>query len=164
MTTGDAFREGAITYLREGLERIGACLERLSPDEVWRDPNAHLVSIGNLILHLRGNVTQYIVGGVGGESVQRVRDEEFSAKPGLGIDELRDGIAATVEQAIAIIARTSDDDLPRPVTIQGFPHTTLSAILHVVEHFSYHTGQITLATKLMKDVDMGYYAGIDLNK
>ncbi|MCB0713164.1 MAG: DUF1572 family protein [Ignavibacteriae bacterium] len=153
----------AVHHLYEGVERISTCFSQLSEEDIWRNHNANLVSIGNLVLHLQGNVSQYIIQGLGGEEYHRHRDGEFSEKPGLSREELLERITGTIDQAAGVIEGLDEAALLRAITIQGFEHTGLSALIHVVEHFSYHVGQITFATKYLKDVDLGYYAGLDLN-
>lgn len=152
-----------IEHLREGVERIGKCLEQLPPEQIWHDHNTNLAPVGNLILHLQGNVSQYIIAGLGGEAYTRRRDEEFTAKPGFDAAELMRRITATTEHACGIIDRLSREDLEREYTIQGFRKTGVGAVVHVTEHFSYHTGQITFAVKFLRNIDLGYYAGMDLN-
>lgn len=156
--------DSAAEHLNEGVRRIALCLNQLSHEEVWHDHNGNLASVGNLILHLRGNVSQYILRGIGGEAIERHRDEEFGSKPDLSSDELLGAITETVEKATAVITEMSDDDLERRILIQGFDHTGASIVVHVVEHFSYHVGQITFAVKMLRDVDLGYYAGQNLNR
>lgn len=156
--------DASIEHLREGVDRIGRCLARLTPDLIWHDHNANLVSVGNLILHLQGNVSQYIIKGIGREEYERHRDAEFTAKPGLDADELLERIAGTVDRACGIIGRLTEEELTRTYPIQGFEKTGVAALVHVVEHLSYHVGQITFAVKYLRDVDLGYYAGLNLNE
>lgn len=155
--------DSSVEHLREGLERIGKCLALLSPDKIWHDHNRNLVSVGNLILHLQGNVSQYIINGLGGEPYTRHRDAEFTAKPNLSAAELLERISGTVERACGIIGQLQEEELTREYSIQGFQKNGVDALVHVVEHFSYHVGQITFAVKFLRDIDVGYYAGQDLN-
>ena len=150
-------------HLLEGVERISRCLAQITHQELWHDHNTTLVSIGNLILHLQGNVSQYIIKGLGNRDYQRHRDNEFSDKPDYTAQELIDRITETVQQTVEILSGMKEQDLERRITIQGFQHTGTSIVLHVVEHFSYHVGQISFAVKFMKNTDLGYYAGHDLN-
>ena len=153
----------AAHHLYQGVERIRTCLSRLSDEEIWQDHNSNLVSIGNLILHLQGNVSQYIIQSIGREDYQRHRSEEFSEKPDLSGEQLLATLTDTVDRAAEVIEQLKEEDLLRSFRVQGFEHTGLSGLIHVVEHFSYHVGQITFATKYLKDVDLGYYAGVDLD-
>jgi uncharacterized damage-inducible protein DinB len=146
------------------LPRIEKCLNELSDEEIWQKPNSSSNSIGNLILHLCGNITQYIISGLGGKTDERNRDSEFSAEGGISKNELREKIKSTVTDAVHVMKNISEDDLLHVKSLQGFDVSGIANIIHVVEHFSYHTGQITFWTKCIKDKDMGFYSGMDLNK
>lgn len=148
----------------ESLPRILKCLSKLDEDEIWFRPNVETVSIGNLVLHLCGNIRQWIVSGLGGAKDVRVRDGEFSETGPLPTRELEQRITETVEEACRVLDEFDRDRLADTFTIQGYEGKTgVSVILHVVEHFSYHTGEITYAVKSQKAIDMEYYANVDLD-
>ena len=153
----------AIRRLREGQERIRYCVQLLSEEQLWRRPNAHVVSVGNLVLHLCGNVGQWISSTLGNRPDHRRRDDEFNETGPVEKRELRERLDSTLAYAYDVIRGLGQADLERTWNVQGYRETGLAILLHVVEHFSYHTGQITLHTKLMLDIDTGYYAGQDLN-
>ena len=69
----------------------------------------------------------------------------------------------TVSTAVSVIENLSREDLHGERSVQGFQFSGIGSIIHVVEHFSYHTGQIAVLTKLMVDQDLGFYSGLDLN-
>jgi len=144
--------------------KIRKCLELLTEEEVWHRPNASSNSVGNQLLHLCGNITQYILSSLGKTPDQRQRDLEFSTRGGLTKAELLDRLESTVSKAIAIMGNLDDDDLLRVRSVQGYSYSAIGIMIHVVEHYSYHTGQIIFWTKLLKDMDMGFYAGVDLNR
>jgi uncharacterized damage-inducible protein DinB len=160
----DHLTRSACAHLHEGVRRIATCVEMLEPGDLWRDPNAQLASVGNLILHLRGNVSQYLLRGLGGQAYVRARDDEFASKPGTGAGELLAGLEATIGKACAVLGSLSGADLERDYEVQGFHLTGVDVVVHVVEHFSYHVGQITFATKLITNRATDYYAGRDLNR
>ena len=148
----------------EGLDRIERCLEKIEDDEIWRKPNKNSNSIGNLILHLSGNVRQYVISGIGDETDTRERDREFEIESRIERKALLAKIKKTVMEANSVVLGLSQSDLTEKRSAQGYENTILSILIHVIEHFSYHVGQISYYTKLLKDCDMGYYAGEDLNK
>jgi len=150
--------------MNENTPRIAKCLDQLSEEEVWQRPNAASNSMGNLILHLCGNITQYIISSLGGKEDLRVRDEEFSANGGYSKKDLIQKLQSTVEAANEVIQNTSEDELLRVRPVQAYEFSGLGNIIHAVEHYSYHTGQIAFWTKLVKNKDLGFYAGVDLNK
>jgi uncharacterized damage-inducible protein DinB len=124
---------------------------------IWARGGGNENAIGNLVLHLCGNVRQWIVSGVGGRPDLRERDAEFAAGEGLSGGELAARLRSTVGEAGAVLAGLPEGRLGEPVIIQGYPVTVLEAIFHVVEHFSMHTGQILFASKQLTGADLGFY-------
>ncbi len=159
---GQAFIDQAIQLLRaDFFPKIRSCLTLLDDAEVWWRPNQHSNSIGNLMLHLSGNVRQWIVSGLGGAPDERRRDGEFKARSGMTRSELLGQLDATLQEAVATLQSLAPDSLERTFQVQAYEVTGLQAIFHVVEHFSYHTGQILFITKQLKDVDLGFYAELE---
>ncbi|MBK9175491.1 MAG: DUF1572 family protein [Flavobacteriales bacterium] len=158
----DQLRAESLRRLAEGEDRIKKCLRLLSPEQVWHRPNERVASVGNLVLHLCGNVGQWINSTLGGLPDDRNREWEFFA-PEVPVDELLTRLAATLSKARHTLAAIPESDLTRTWSVQGFQETGTAIIVHAVEHFSYHVGQITLHTKLMQPADTGYYDGLDLN-
>ena len=143
--------------------RIRRCLDELSDEEIWRRPGPTTVSAGNLVLHLAGNVRQWIVAGLGGASDARVRQAEFDERGPLPREEILARLDASVDEALAVVDALGPADLLRRYRVQGFDETGVGILVHVVEHFSYHTGQISWWTKVMKEVDLDYYGEHDLD-
>lgn len=161
---GEALIAIAIKRIFEkSVPRILQCLSMLSEEEVWFRPNGETVSIGNLVLHLSGNVRQWIISGLGGAADARQRSVEFDEKGPMPNAELVARFTTTMSEAQAVLERLDPASLLEDRRVQGFDETGISIIVDVVEHFGYHTGQITFAVKSRKNVDMGYYKGQDLN-
>ena len=137
--------------------RIVDCLGRLTAEQVWARSSDNENAVGNLVLHLCGNVRQWITSGVGGKPDIRVRDREFSARGDVAPAELAERLKGTVEEAVDVIDRVTAERLAERVTIQKYDVTVLEAIAHVVEHFAQHTGQIIFATKLLTSQNLNYY-------
>ncbi len=154
----------AASVMQQSGERIARCMSFLDEDEVWRDFNPHLVSVGNLILHLIGNLSQHVISGLGNESYTRQRDREFSDKPNLGKRELLEIFSRTVDRAARVVETLQVEDLTKRYIAQGHECSGAEDLITVIEHLSYHTGQLTFAVKYLKKVDVGYYAGVDLNQ
>jgi uncharacterized damage-inducible protein DinB len=163
MNTSNEFIGQSIYRFKLNLPRIEKCLDELSEEEIWQRPNRSSNAIGNLILHLCGNITQYVISGLGKQADNRDRESEFSARGSLGKKELKEKITETVNNAIKVFEELSEKDLLETKSLQGFEMSGVANILHVVEHLSYHTGQITFWTKCLKDKDLGFYSGMDLN-
>lgn len=151
------FLEFSAAKLRQYLERIHACLERLDEEQVWRRPSEASNSIGNLCLHLSGNVRQWILHGIGGEPDVRRRDAEFAARGGAVKAELLARLGETVRLACGLLESLPPERLLETTRPQNYEVTVLEAIYRVVEHFSGHTGQIIAATKAMTGADLGFH-------
>lgn len=152
------FLRVAIADLEQCCGRIEVCVAKLTPEQVWGRGGEHQNAIGNLLLHLAGNVRQWILSGIGGAPDTRVRDEEFAARRGIDPADLVERLKATVKEAEEVIRGLSAEQLMERMVVQGYDVTKLEAIFHVVEHFTGHTFQIIFATKLLTGEDMGFYA------
>ena len=147
MDIGRAFLEQSRRYLtREYPTKIQRCLDVLPSEALWRRDDESENSVGNLLLHLSGNVRQWIVSGVGGAPDARRRSAEFDARGG-SASELLSGLLATLREADEVLASLDESALGERRRIQGRDVNVLDAVYHVVEHFSMHTGQIILLTK-----------------
>jgi uncharacterized damage-inducible protein DinB len=150
-------------HLEMNTPRIEKCLEALTEEALWQRPNPQSNSVGNLLLHLCGNITQYILSSLGGQPDERVRDAEFAAEGGYSKAELLEKLHQTVALAARIIRQSDTQELLRVRTVQGFQMSGAAIAVHVCEHYSYHTGQIAFWVKLLTATDLGFYAGINLN-
>lgn len=157
------FRKEVAGRMEENIPRIQRCLNELDESEIWQRPNAASNSMGNLVLHLCGNIRQYIISSLGGNPDLRDRDAEFVAQGGHTRQELWEKLHETLQTALQIIRDTSDEEMMRTRSVQGFRQTGLAICLHVCEHLSYHTGQMVFWVKLLKDKDLAFYGGINLN-
>lgn len=155
---GSLFLDHSAHFLENDfLARIERAVHALSEEQVWWRPNASSNSIANLMLHLSGNVRQWIISGVGGEPDSRQRDREFSAKGGMVKEAIAKELRSTVETAASVIRSIDTHTLAAHRHIQGNDVTVLEAVYHVVEHFSMHTGQILYIAKLLTDNDLRMY-------
>lgn len=141
--------------LEQMVKTMTACLERLNDEQVWRRGGEHENAIGNLVLHLCGNMRQWIMHGVGGVPDVRERDLEFSEQGGLGCMELVKLFAETVLETRGVIASLPYERLVEKTDPQGFGEVSvLEAIYKVVGHVELHVGQVTLLTKQMVATDL----------
>ena len=167
MTSDQPLRDALIeeVLLRlydESLPRILKCLGQLSEKQIWWRPNESSNSIGNLVLHLCGNVSQWIGSGLGGFPDTRTRQAEFDKREGINREELSQLLSSTMEQIKPVISNLPADELLNKRAVQTFEESGLSILIHVTEHFSYHTGQIAYITKMLTDNPLGFYEGIIL--
>jgi uncharacterized damage-inducible protein DinB len=156
--TGQFFIERSrYHFAKDFLPKIERCLELLTDEQIWWRPNPQSNSIGNLVLHLSGNVRQWIVGGIGGAVDARDRDAEFARRELIPKEELLMTLRQTLSEADGTLARMDSEKLLEQKKIQGLDVSALEAILHVVEHFSMHTGQIILLAKMFSEIDLEFY-------
>jgi uncharacterized damage-inducible protein DinB len=128
----------------------------LSQKEIWWRPHSTSNSVGNLVLHLDGNVRQWVISGMGGAPDRRQREKEFAERGPIPGGKLLAQLRATVGEACAVIAKLTPRELARKRPIQRFRVTGLEALVHVTEHFAFHTGQIVLLTKMKRRRDLGF--------
>ncbi len=140
--------------LRDNHRRLLLSMNHLSDQEIWRKPNANSNSVGNLILHLCGNISHFIGTHLGNTGFIRNRPREFTVSGGLSKEELLSVLAGTLEEACTIILSVGREELLKVRDIDGFSYSGLAIIMHVVQHFAYHTGQILFWTKLLRDQDL----------
>lgn len=144
-------------YFGEYLAKIETVIAPLTVEQVWWRPNEASNSIGNLMLHLAGNVRQWMVGGVGKDDVTRDRAREFATREMVPVATLVAELRGAVDEAVAVLDRLNLECLADRRQIQRFDTNVLGAIYHVVEHFSMHTGQIIMLAKMQTAKDAGFY-------
>ena len=155
------FVDHSARKLEQLLSRIVACLGKLTPEQVWLRGGENENAVGNLALHLCGNVRQWIGMAIAGLRDIRLRDEEFEARSGEGPAELSARLSSVVRDAIGVMRTLQEPDLMRITKVQDEEITVLECVAQVVEHFSMHTGQIILLTKHATGEDLGFFAHLN---
>lgn len=148
----DQFRQAFVNeqngLLDAAMVKLSNCIQQLSDQQLWWRPTADQNSVANLIIHVCGNMTQWIVCGVGGEQDKRDRESEFAATGGLGQSELIERLESVTGRVRQVIEDTPTGQLLAERTVQGFEVTGMGAIVHSVTHFVGHTHQIIQLTRL----------------
>ena len=157
---GPLFLKYSIDKLGQLASRVRDCLDRLTAEQIWQRGCGNENAVGNLVLHLSGNVRQWIGSGVAGKPDIRKRDREFAARGDIEPTELTARLDAVISEAIADLRNATPERLRERVNIQGYELSVLEAIYHVVEHFAQHTGQIIFAAKQLTGEDLGFYRHI----
>lgn len=160
----DEFKQNAIFRLEEGQRMIHIALGKLNDDHLWTLPVKNGVPLGNQVLHICGNMTQYAIAALGAQADERQRDLEFSTQGGWTLSSLLQKLDTTVADAIASITTASTDDYIQKRKVQGFEFSGIGVVLHAVEHFSYHVGQIAFWVKQLTEADLGFYDHHDLTQ
>ena len=159
---GDVFGSEFISccrqhLLQEFLPKIKECLEQLSDDDIWWRAHETDNSIGNLLLHLSGNLRQWIISGIGGVPFERNRALEFAERTHMPKGELFKRFEETLLEADRVLGRFDVHKLLEVRHFQKWDHTCLYAISHVVEHLAQHMGQIIYITKLRRGIDLKFF-------
>ncbi len=158
-------RQARFYLLEEHWVKIQTSVGLLDNEQVWWRPNEESNSIGNLLLHLFGNIRQWIIAGIGGADYARDREREFAERGHINKAELLDMVRSTLAEVDMVMANIereivhlqSDEPLQRVCVPQGFRQTVMDAISHVVGHFGYHTGQIVYIAKLLESGKVSFY-------
>jgi uncharacterized damage-inducible protein DinB len=158
LETSRAFIAHASNFLvSDYLPKIERCLEKLTDEQIWWRANKESNSIGNLILHLCGNARQWIICGVGARPDTRDRDSEFAQREIVPREQLVTLLHTTLREVQTTLHDLDPSVLLEHRKIQGNDVEILEAIFHVTEHFSMHTGQIIMLTKMFTSSDLRFY-------
>jgi uncharacterized damage-inducible protein DinB len=155
MSVESLFLNAAVARLRQYSDQIEVCLDKLSDDQIWARGHESENAVGNLVLHLVGNVRQWMVAGLSGKPDIRVRDHEFSTQGGITGAELATRLRETIDEATGVISGLTTEQLIHVYEIQNRKATGVEAVLSVVAHFAQHNGQIIFATKNLTGEDLG---------
>ena len=137
--------------------RLRSSVEPLTDEQVWWRPGAACNSVGNLLLHLNGNVGQWMVASFNGLDDVRNRPAEFNERRRIPGRQMLDQLGATMHEAAKVLDRLTPDDLAATYEIQGYTVSGLAAVYQVVEHFGMHYGQVVYISKAMRGEDLGFY-------
>jgi uncharacterized damage-inducible protein DinB len=164
-TIAQEFIEQSVSIVeKKNTPKIIKCLDQLSEEQIWLRPNKASNSIGNILLHLCGNIRQYVISGLGDQPDIRERDKEFSIQGGYNKEELLAKLNDTLIHAINVMRNADEVRLMKIHSVQGFDYSGIGIIVHITEHYSHHTGQIIFWTKQLTGNDLGFYSHVDLNK
>ena len=167
-STGEAhplaaeFRRQTAFYLAESRRKIDAVWADLSEAEAWSRPNEQTLAPANQLIHLTGNLRQWVLSAVGGQPDERSRDAEFAARGGRGKADVYAAFAAVYDAVVEQLA-ADGPALTHPLTVQGHATTVLGVWVHVTEHLSYHTGQLVFYGKQLRGREYDLYAGWELD-
>lgn len=159
----EIIREVRRRLVEESIPRALKCLEELTEEQVWHRANANTNSVGNLVLHLCGNARQWLLSGLGETKDERKRQAEFDETGPLPKAELVSMLNVLSEEIDELLNGLKAEVHLKTIEVQGFQESGFAVLLHVVEHFSYHVGQISYFVKLRKDMDLSYYGNQNLD-
>ena len=142
------FNRQACFLLTQSMRKLEHCLGQIDLEQCWWRPADGLNSIGNLLLHINGNLRQWAIVGLTDAVDQRDRRSEFETQRRETVEELLQLTRTTVKEAQDVIQTIDSESLTQTIEIQGFRISTLQAILHTTTHFQGHTHQIILLTRM----------------
>ena len=157
------FKKNCCYRLDEGQRMIHLALSKVAENDLWKLPVKNGMALGNQLLHCCGNMSQYIISSLGENIDKRERDKEFSTDSGFSKIELQDKLDKTIIESKLIINKATKNQFSKYRKVQGFELSGLGVVLHAVEHFSYHVGQIALWVKQLTKSDLGFYNDRNLN-
>lgn len=157
----DEFRKQINFYLVENERKIQEVWKLFSEEEIWMRPNDRTLSPANQLLHLSGNLSQWVLAKLGGSPDRRQRDAEFEARGGYTKNEIYSAFSEVLEKVKVQLPKSTD--LCREVVVQGHQISELGVWIHMVEHLSYHTAQLIFFAKQLKAVEFDFYGDWDLN-
>jgi hypothetical protein len=147
-TVGAAYLAASRNRLNHCVARIRHCVQQMSDEQVWWRPRESMNSTANILLHLCGNLRQWILSGVGGAPDARNRPQEFAERTFVPGAELLAQLEEVAAEADAVMARLTDADLLQSRRVQGFDETVLSALYDTLTHLNGHTQEIIYITRL----------------
>ena len=156
-------KKNSIYRIEENLRMILICFDKITEKDLWNKPSKKGVAFGNQIIHIVGNMTQYLMSALGEKKINRDRDKEFKIDKSMSKTYLINMLSQTIKESKKTIDKLSLENLLKTRKIQVYRLSGIGCLIHAVEHFSYHTGQIAILTKNITNSDLGFYDGIDLN-
>lgn len=158
----EQFLQISVSLLEHDLKYIDDCLRRLSTEQLWWRAHEQQNSIGNLVVHLCGNIRQWIISAIGKLAPDtRDRNAEFAARGNATPEEMRRHLNDTMSEALAVLRQLTAERLLEQVRTALYERSVLQAIYASVEHFAQHTGQIMFITKQLTGKDLGYHAQVN---
>ena len=148
---------------KKNTPKLIRCLQEVTEEQIWMRPNPSSNSIGNLVIHLCGNMRQYIISGLGGRPDIRDRELEFSTRDGYSKKQLLDLLLGTLSETYEVLRGLDDERLLKTYAVQGSHYSGINIIIQVTEHYSHHTGQVIFWVKQVKGQDLGFYSHVNLN-
>jgi len=135
-------------FSSEYLPKLRRCLQILTDEDVWWRPDERSNSIGNLLLHVEGSTRTWILSVAGDSHQPRNRQQEFDEREQIPRAQLIARLEKTLADADEVLARLDSEVLLQLRKSPWDEVTVLRAVYHAVEHFSMHTGQILMLTKM----------------
>ena len=136
--------------------RIQRCVSELTNDEIWWRAHENNNSVGNLLIHLTGNLGQFVLSGIGGGQDTRNREREFGERTHVPKEELVRQLESAMMETDRILGQFDPRRLLDHTNLLNRERTFLEVMAIVVEHFALHVGQIIYITKLKTGKELNF--------
>ncbi len=153
---------GLAALFTRDLTRLVQELRAFPSDEIlWQRAPGVKNSAGNLVLHLEGNLREFIGRQLGGVAYHRTRDREFVLN-GLSRDEMAQRMEQVKELVAQVVARLSDSDLSAdyPERVIEIQLSALDFLIHLHGHLNFHLGQIDYLRRILTEGSAVAFAGL----
>ena len=140
----------SVELLEQSMLKLRNCLNQLEEDQIWWRPQPSLSSVGNLCLHLCGNLRQWGIVPFTGDADMRQRESEFDSEHRVAKAELLQSLESVVNDSKMLWSQLDESTLLQRTVIQGFEVSFLQAISHTSSHFVGHTHQIITLTRMQR--------------
>ncbi|MGB1928117.1 MAG: DUF1572 family protein [Mariniblastus sp.] len=144
----EEFARLSVDLLNQATIKVKHCVDQLTDDQVWWRPQPSMNSVGNLLVHIAGNLRQWGVVPFTLVTDHRDRESEFSPELRRDVTELIQELDSLVQTAKEQWHYLSVSQLSRVINIQGFSVSRMQAIIHASSHFVGHSHQIIQLTRL----------------
>ncbi|MEZ5418224.1 MAG: DinB family protein [Vicinamibacterales bacterium] len=132
------------------LARLVRQLDAFDEARLWQVVPGVTNSAGNLMLHLNGNLREFVGRQIGGVPYVRDRTHEFSAKH-VPRQELTGALTELASLIPGVIERTTDARWEEafPENVLGGPLSHRHFVTHLYGHLNYHLGQIDYLRRVL---------------
>jgi len=154
--------KGLAALFSRDLTRLIQELQAFPNDEtLWQRAPGVKNSAGNLVLHLEGNLREYIGRHLGGVAYSRVRDQEFAAT-GVSRNEMVRRMEDVKELVAKVVSELSHGELEAtyPENVLGNPVSSHAFLVHLHGHLNFHLGQIDYLRRMLTEGSAVAFAGL----
>jgi hypothetical protein len=147
---------------RRDITRLLQEVEAFSDQEtLWRRVPGIGNSAGNLMLHLEGNLREYIGRQLGAIPYNRQRDLEFTSSD-LPADDLIERLEVLKELIPRVVSGLSGMQLESeyPEKVFGSQISTQQLLFSLLGHLNYHLGQIDYLRRILTEGTALEFAGL----
>jgi hypothetical protein len=154
--------KGLAALFSRDLTRLIQELQAFPSDEsLWERAPGVKNSAGNLVLHLEGNLREYIGRQLGGMAYSRVRPQEFT-QAGISRDELIQRMEQVKGLVATVVSRLTESELEAtyPERVLEVHTPTSDFLIHLHGHLNFHLGQIDDLRRILTEGSAVAFAGL----